>query len=82
MAVNPEGLAAIVFCARPCGLAGRVSWHAAVGGHYLMGLGLRKIKQEMTGTGGGRHETRASAKKRSKKARRETAKKLADPTRA
>jgi hypothetical protein len=35
-----------------------------------MGLGLRTIKTEMKGTGGGRWERRASAKVRSAKARR------------
>lgn len=35
-----------------------------------MGLGLRKIKTEMTGTGGGRWMKRADAKVRAKKARR------------
>lgn len=35
-----------------------------------MGLGTRKIKVEMTGTGGGRYMRRAEAKAISKKARR------------
>lgn len=40
-----------------------------------MGLGIRKIKIEMTGTGGGRWEPRAVAKKRARKARRAESKK-------
>ena len=37
-----------------------------------MGLGTRKIKQEMTGTGGGRYMRRAEAKAIANKARRRT----------
>lgn len=42
-----------------------------------MGLGIRKIKTEMTGTGGGRWEPRAVAKNRARKARRAEGKRAA-----
>ncbi len=42
-----------------------------------MGLGTRKIKPEMTGTGGGRWMKRTEAKKVSKKARRQLDKRAA-----
>ena len=40
-----------------------------------MALGINTIKTEMKGTGGGRWDTRANAKKASKKARRHADKK-------
>lgn len=42
-----------------------------------MALGIKKIKTEMTGTGGGRWMKRAEAKKVSKRARRELDKRAA-----
>lgn len=42
-----------------------------------MGAGLKKIKVEMKGTGGGRWDLRAVAKARSKRARRQIDKKEA-----
>jgi hypothetical protein len=42
-----------------------------------MALGIKTIKTEMNGTGGGRWQTRESAKKASKKSRRASDKKAA-----